>query len=75
MPNSAITLGKVIRNKRESLELSQEHLAALSDLNRNYIGEVERGEVSVSVAALEKIANGLGMKLSELIALYERETN
>jgi len=71
----AIKLGKVIRNKRESLELSQESLAALSDLNRNYIGEVERGEVSISVIALEKIANGLGIKLSELITLYEQSTD
>lgn len=74
MPTAAAKLGKVIRNKRESLELSQESLAALSNLNRNYIGEVERGEVSVSVVALEKIANGLGLKLSELITIYERSS-
>lgn len=68
-------LGKVIRNKRESLGLSQESLAELADLNRNYVGEIERGEVNISFASLEKIAHGLGMKLSELILLYEQENN
>lgn len=68
-------LGKVIRSKRESLGLSQESLAALSNLNRNYIGEAERGEVNISFVTLEKIAGGLGIKLSELILLYEQENS
>ena len=75
MSDSAIAtkLGNVIRKRREALGISQEGLAALSELNRTYIGEIERGEVSVSVITLQKIAGGLNLKLSELILFYERE--
>lgn len=75
MSDSAIAakLGRVIRKRREALDISQEGLAALSELNRTYIGEIERGEVSVSVVTLQKIADGLNLKLSELIVLYEQE--
>lgn len=69
----AIKLGIVIRKRREALGISQEGLAALSELNRTYIGEIERGAVSVSVVTLQKIADGLNLKLSELILLYEQE--
>lgn len=71
----AIKLGKVIRERREALGISQEGLAALSELNRTYIGQVERGTVSVSAVTLQKIADGLNMKLSELILLYEQENH
>jgi transcriptional regulator with XRE-family HTH domain len=69
----AIKLGNVIRERREALGISQEGLAGLSELNRTYIGQVERGEVSVSIVTLQRIADGLNMKLSELIILYERD--
>lgn len=67
-------LGEVIRSEREKRGLSQEALGDLSRLSRTYIGEVERGEVSVSLATLESIANGLGMMLSEVVGEYERRT-
>jgi transcriptional regulator with XRE-family HTH domain len=69
----ATKLGNVIRERREALDISQEGLAALSELNRTYIGEIEREAVSVSVITLQKIADGLNLKLSELIRLYEQE--
>lgn len=71
MSTFALKLGAVIRKKRLSLSLSQEALAALADLNRTYLGEVERGVVEVSVVNLQRIAGGLGIKLSELIRLCE----
>lgn len=75
MSDASITvpLGLIIRQRREALGLSQEGLAALAELNRNYIGKIERGEVSASVITLQKIAEGLNLKLSELIFLYEQE--
>lgn len=75
MSDSAIPvkLGIAIRRRREALGLSQEGLATLSELNRTYIGKIERGEVVASVITLHKIAEGLNLKLSELILLYEQE--
>ncbi len=69
----AVKIGGIIRKKRLSLGLSQEALAALAELNRTYIGEIERGLVDVSAINLGHIADALGIKLSALIRLYEEE--
>ena len=66
-------IGAIIRKKRLSLGLSQESLAAVCGLNRSYVGEVERGSVEISAINLQRIADGLNLKLSELIRLYEEE--
>lgn len=55
-----------IREIRKSRDISQERLALKVDLNRAYIGYIERGERKPSVDTLEKIAKGLGVKLFEL---------
>ena len=65
-------LGGIIRAERQKRGLSQEALAALSGLSRTHIGEIERGEVGISFAALEDTATGLGIGLSELIQRYEQ---
>ncbi len=65
-------LGIVVRQKRMVLGMSQEGLADLAQLNRTYIGKIERGETSVSVEVLQKVANGLNTTLSRLIADCER---
>ncbi|MXW90394.1 MAG: helix-turn-helix transcriptional regulator [Rhodospirillaceae bacterium] len=68
-------LGTVVRAERTKRGLSQEALAELSGLSRTHIGEIERGEVSVSFVALEAIAYGLGVALSELSKNYEEQEN
>ncbi len=60
-------LGKVIRTKRESRGLTQVELAHKSGLDRNYIGMVERGERNPSYLSLQKIAQGLGLTVDEMI--------
>lgn len=60
-------LGMVIRKKRISRGLTQVTLALKSDLDRNYIGMVERGERNPSYLSLQKIAQGLGMTVDEMI--------
>lgn len=47
--------------------ISQEYLAELCDLHRNYIGQIERGEVNISIITLESIAKALNVSLLELI--------
>jgi transcriptional regulator with XRE-family HTH domain len=61
-------LGETIRAQREAADLSQEKLAELADLSRNYIGEVERGETNVSIEALVRNAKALGVRVRDLVA-------
>ena len=59
--------GKRVRNLREARGLSQEQFAHLTDLDRSYIGGVERGQRNISLKNLEKIATALEMSLEELL--------
>jgi transcriptional regulator with XRE-family HTH domain len=65
-------IGNQIRELRIKTGLSQEKLAFACDLDRTYIGSVERGERNISVLNLSKIAKALNVKLTELLdILYE----
>jgi transcriptional regulator with XRE-family HTH domain len=61
-------LGETIRTQREAADLSQEKLAELADLSRNYIGELERGETNVSIEALVRVAKALRVRVRDLVA-------
>ena len=62
-----IKLGQLIRSKRESQGLTQFELAEKSNVDRNYIGMLERGERNPSYLSLQKIAKGLGIPVNLLI--------
>ena len=42
-------------------------LAELSDLNKNSIGSIERGETSPSIDTVNAIANAFGISICELV--------
>ena len=56
-----------IRGFRNKLGLSQEGLAFDSEVDRAYIGRIERFEFSVSVDILEKIAKTLKVEPNILL--------
>ena len=69
----AIKFGLVVRASRESRGLSQEALAELANLNRSYLGEIERGVAVPSIETMQKLAMALGEKLSDLINQCEQD--
>ena len=63
-----VDLGAAIRRARADVGLSQEALAVDADLDRSYVGGIERGEHNLTVMSLIKIADALKMPPSALFA-------
>jgi XRE family transcriptional regulator, regulator of sulfur utilization len=64
--------GLVLRQRRQELKWSQERLADKANVNRSYLGEIERGSSIPSLATLEKLASALEINLSTLLARCEQ---
>ena len=60
-------IGSHIRGLRTEANLSQEKLSFACDLDRTYIGSVERGERNISILNLRKIAKALQVKPTDLL--------
>jgi transcriptional regulator with XRE-family HTH domain len=65
-------LGAAVRELRARRGLSQEWLGFKAGLHRNYIGALERGEINPTFRTLVQLMHGLGLPISHLMALYER---
>lgn len=62
-----VGLGAVIRQVRTEMGLSQESLAVDAELDRSYMGGIERGEHNLTLINLHRIASALGTKPSKLL--------
>ena len=61
-------IGETIRKYRKKFGISQEKLAEKADLHPVYFGQVERGEQTVSIHALMRIAKALKIRIRDLVA-------
>ena len=59
-------LGMRIKYLRKKRKWSQEDLALNSDVNRNYISDLENGRRNPSLDILERLAIAFGISLEEL---------
>jgi transcriptional regulator with XRE-family HTH domain len=66
-------LAAAIRARRESLGLSQRELAERSGMHTAAIARYERAERDPRYSALLQLSGALGLRLSELLAMAERE--
>ena len=55
--------GKVIKERRLSLSITQRELAALAGIVINTLTKIERGEANPSLAVIDKIFNTLGLEV------------
>lgn len=63
-----IELGERIKQLRNKIGLSQEKFALSIEMDRTYFASVEAGRRNISICNIKKIADGLGVSLSELFA-------
>ena len=66
-------IGLKIKLERTKRSWSQEQLAEYSNLNKNSIGAIERGESSPTIETLDKIAKALDIPLHELTNITKVE--
>jgi ribosome-binding protein aMBF1 (putative translation factor) len=59
--------GQRVRELRKEQGYSQESFAAACELDRTYIGGIERRERNVALRNIESIAQALGITLAELM--------
>ncbi len=67
VPEVRAGLGNRIRAVRKTRGLSQESLGERAGLSGKFVGEVERGEKSISVDSLARVADALDVGLEELV--------
>jgi len=70
MDESALArrLGAAVRKHRTALGLSQDSFADTIGMHRAYYSSIERGERNMTLATLWRVARGLSVKASELLA-------
>ena len=73
MPYDSILMGSIIAATRKRRGLSQETLSGLAGTPRSHLAAIEAGNVKAGIETLWKIADALGVPLSELIRLSEEE--
>ena len=65
--------GSSVRRLRSVKGYSQERFAEACQIERSYMGMIERGEVNVTLAMVVKVARGLGISLVDLFLEFQRD--
>ncbi len=56
--------GQKVKSMREEKGFSIEQLANVSNVDRNYISDIEKGKRNASIEIIEKVINGLETDLA-----------
>jgi transcriptional regulator with XRE-family HTH domain len=64
--------GRVLREQRLAMDLSQEALALAADVDRTFVSQMERGIRQPTLTTLVKLAGALNVSASTLISRTER---
>jgi len=66
-----VAVGRQIRFERQRRGWSQEVLAELADLNRSYVGAVERAEHNIGIDNIERLALALEITICRLVGCVD----
>lgn len=61
---SVSELGKIIKERRKILRVTQPHLAELAEISVNTLSKLERGQNNPTINIITKIADIIGMELT-----------
>ena len=64
--------GLAVRKLRLLQGISQESFADLCDLHRTYVSDIELGKRNISLENIDRIAEALGISISELFREVEK---
>lgn len=70
-PEVAKAFGSVIRKERVRKGVAQDQLALIADIDRSYLGKLERGERQPSLGMLLRIGGSLEVSGAELVRRVE----
>ena len=62
-----VALGDAIRRTRLEKGISQEKLALLAEVDRSYVGRVERGDNNVAVLTLVRLTKALEVSMRDIM--------
>jgi transcriptional regulator with XRE-family HTH domain len=71
-PDFQHALGQAVKARRKELQLTQEGVSLRADLHQRWISNVENGKRNPSYASLRRLAAGLDLSASQLIARAEQ---
>lgn len=71
-PGFQAALGLAVKARRQELELTQMELSLRAELHQRWLSNVETGKRNPSYGSLRRLAAGLGITASELIARAEK---
>ena len=66
------SMGQKVQEIRRSLGWNQQQLADSADLDRTYISAVEHGKQNLTLGAIVKLADALGVELVQLLSKNDR---
>ena len=65
--------GKRLKELRLQKELTQMELSFRTEINRNYLSDVELGRRNIGIKNIEKLAKGLEIEIWELFLYYNNQ--
>ena len=72
MSELTVSFGLKVREQRKLKKLSQERLALLCNIDRSYMGRIERGEVNITLEKIYEIAQALEIDILDLMPTISR---